>query len=68
VTDSLILPPLRKRKRKKIGGKYRDQLDNFFDKTKYNKRNIAKTTISVVKREFGEILRTRHRINYASIQ
>jgi len=34
-------------------------LDNFFDKTKYNKRNIAETTISVVKRKFGEILRVR---------
>ncbi len=34
-------------------------MDNFFDKTKYNKRNIAETTISVVKRKFGEILRVR---------
>jgi hypothetical protein len=30
-----------------------------FDKTKYNKRNIAKTTFSVVKRKFGEVLRAR---------
>ena len=30
-----------------------------FDKIKYNRRNIAETTISVVKRKFGETLRAR---------
>jgi transposase len=30
-----------------------------FDKTKYNQRNIAETTFSVVKRKFGEMLRAR---------
>jgi len=30
-----------------------------FDKTKYNKRNVADTTFSVVKRKFGEALRAR---------
>ena len=30
-----------------------------FDKIKYNQRNIAETTFSVVKRKFGETLRAR---------
>ena len=55
--DSII--PLRKRKRRKIKGKYRKQLYLIFDKNKYNKRNIAETTFSVVKRKFGEVLRAR---------
>ena len=55
--DSII--PLRKRKRKKIRGKYRKQLHMAFDKIKYNQRNIAETTFSVVKRKFGETLRAR---------
>jgi hypothetical protein len=55
--ESII--PLRVRKRKKIKGKYRKQLYLTFDKIKYNKRNIAETTFSVVKRKFGEVLRAR---------
>jgi hypothetical protein len=55
--DSII--PLRVRKRKKIRGKYRKQLHLSFDKTKYNQRNIAENTFSVVKRKFGETLRAR---------
>lgn len=59
--DSII--PLRVRKRKKIKGKYRKQLNSNFDKPKYNKRNIAETTFSVVKRKFGETLRSRKYYN-----
>ncbi len=55
--DSII--PVRKRKRKKVGGKYRKQLYLSFDKIKYSKRNIAETTFSVTKRKFGETLRAR---------
>ena len=55
--DSII--PLRKRNRKKVGGKYRKQLHLVFDKIKYNQRNMAETTFSVVKRKFGETLRAR---------
>jgi len=55
--DSII--PVRKRKRKKVRGKYRRKLYLNFDKIKYNKRNIAETTFSVVKRKFGEVLRAR---------
>jgi len=51
--------PLRVRKRKKIKGKYRKQLHLSFDKITYNRRNIAETIISVVKRKFGETLRAR---------
>jgi transposase len=59
--DSII--PVRVRKRKKIKGKYRRQLHLTFDKIKYNKRNIAETTFSVVKRKFGEVLRARKLYN-----
>jgi hypothetical protein len=60
--DSII--PLRVRKRKKINGKYRKQLQIEFDKITYNRRNIVETIISVViisvlKRKFGETLRAR---------
>jgi len=55
--DSII--PLRVRKRTRIKGKYRKQLYLSFDKIKYNRRNIAETTFSVVKRKFGEVLRAR---------
>ena len=55
--DAII--PLRERKRKKVKGKYRKQLHLVFDKIKYNKRNIAETTFSVIKRKFGEVLRAR---------
>jgi len=34
-------------------------LNLSFDKIRYNQRNIAKTTFSVVKRKFGETLRVR---------
>jgi citrate lyase gamma subunit len=50
---------LRERKRKRINGKYRKQLNKDFDKIKYNRRNIVETIISVVKRKFGETLRAR---------
>ncbi len=55
--DSII--PLRQRKRKKVGGKYRKQLHLVFDKIKYNQRNMAERTFSVVKRKFGETLQER---------
>lgn len=61
--DSII--PLRQRKRKRIKGKYRKQLHLSFDKIKYNQRNIAETTFSVVKRKFGETLRARKFRNQA---
>ena len=51
------------RKRKKLKGKYRRELNINFDKPKYNKRNIAETTFSVVKRKFGETLRARKYYN-----
>ena len=59
--DSII--PLRVRKRKKIKGKYRKQLNLSFDKITYNKWNIAETTFSVVKRKLGEVLRARKFFN-----
>jgi len=55
--DSIV--PLRERKRKRINGKYRKQLNVEFDNIRYNRRNIIETIISVVKRKFGETLRAR---------
>ena len=43
--DSII--PQRPRKRKKIKGKYRKQLNLSFNKIKYNQRNIAETMFSL---------------------
>ena len=51
--------PVRERKRKKIRGKYRKQLNLVFDRIKYNQRNIVETIFSVVKRKLGETLRAR---------
>ena len=47
-TDSII--PVKERKRKKIIGKYRKQLNLVFDKIKYNQRNIVETLFSVAKK------------------
>jgi hypothetical protein len=61
----------RQRKRKKIRGKYRKQLHQSFDKIKSNQRNIAKATFSVIKRKFGETLRTikfRNRIKEIKVK
>ncbi len=55
--DSII--PVRERKRKKIRGKYRKQLNLVFDRIKYNQRNIVETIFYVVKRKLGETLRAR---------
>lgn len=60
--DSII--PLRIRKRKKVKGKHRKQLNLTFGKIKYNKWSIAETTSSVIKREFGEVLRARKFYNH----
>jgi len=55
--NSLI--SVRKRKQRKIQGKYRRELARSFDKEKYPRRNIAETTFSVLKRTLGENLKAR---------
>lgn len=50
------------RERKKIWEKCRSSLYLIFDKIKYNQRNIAETTFSVVKRKLGEIIRAKKSI------
>ena len=52
--DSII--PVRERKRKKIRGKYRKQLNLVFERIKYNQINIVETIFYVVKRKLGETL------------
>jgi transposase len=51
--------PVRDRKRKRIGGMYRRELERSFDLKLYNRRNLVETTFSVLKREYGENVRSR---------
>jgi Transposase DDE domain len=55
--DSII--SIGERKRKKIRGKYRKQLNLVFDRIKYNQRNIVETIFSLIKRKLGETLRAK---------
>ncbi len=54
-----LIIPVRERKRKKISGKYRKQLNLVFDKIKCNQRNITEKMFFVVKRKLRETLRAR---------
>ena len=56
---SYAVIPLRNRSRKKINGKYRKQMYIDFSKTIYFKRNLVETTFSVIKRLFGEDVKSR---------
>lgn len=51
--------PVKKRKRTRIIGEYRQQLHKNFDKNVYNRRSIVETVFSVIKRKFGEIVKAR---------
>jgi len=55
--SSLI--PVRDRRRKKIHGKYRRELARAFDEDLYHRRNVVETTFSVLKRGYGENVRSR---------
>jgi hypothetical protein len=56
-TYSLI--PVRSRKRKRIFGYYRKQIAESFDEIKYPYRNKVETVFSILKRKFGESLKSR---------
>jgi Transposase DDE domain len=56
---SLIPVRTRKRKRKRIYGRYRRELASSFDQTQYHQRNKVETVFSVLKRKFGEALKAR---------
>jgi hypothetical protein len=51
---SFSLIPVRDRKRKRIGRKYRRQLSREFDERTYHRRCLIETAFSVLKRRFGE--------------
>lgn len=51
--------PVRDRKRKRIGGRYRRELARSFDENLYHRRNLVETTFSVLKRGYGENVRSR---------
>lgn len=51
--------PVRDRKRKRVGGKYRKKMYRSFDPFVYHRRNLAETVFSVLKRRFGESLKAR---------
>jgi len=55
--DSLI--PIRNRKRKRISGYYRKRLSHSFNDRLYHQRNMVETVFSVIKRKFGESLKSR---------
>ena len=51
--------PLRERRRKRINGFYRRSISQEFDLTVYHRRNLVETAFSVLKRKFGECLKSR---------
>jgi len=51
--------PVSDRKRKRIFGYYRRRISQSFDERKYPQRNKVETVFSVMKRKFGEAIRTR---------
>ena len=55
--------PVKIRKRTRIIGEYRQQLNENFDKKVYNRRSIVETVFSVIKRKFGEIVKARKYYN-----
>jgi transposase len=55
--DTLI--PVRDMRRRKVHGRYRKMLFREFDRETYNQRNKAETVFSVVKRKFGDTMRSR---------
>jgi transposase len=57
--NSCSLIPVRNRKRKRISGYYRRRLALSFDDEKYHQRNKVETVFSVLKRKFGDSLKSR---------
>jgi transposase len=52
--------PLRERKRKRINGSYRRSIAREFDSSIYSRRSLVETAFSVLKRRFGECLKSRN--------
>ena len=61
--NSSPLIPVRQRKRKKINGKYRRKMVEEFDEKLYHSRNLVETMFSVLKRKYGEEIKSRKHRN-----
>ncbi|WP_319509135.1 IS5 family transposase [uncultured Methanolobus sp.] len=57
--DAIAMIPLRLRKRKRIKGKYRRKMEREFDRELYHNRNLVETMFSVLKRKYGEEVRSK---------
>jgi hypothetical protein len=56
---SYSIIPGKTRKRKRIIGYYRRELSKYFDQQIYPRRNLVETAFSVLKRKFGDCLKSR---------
>ena len=56
---AVAMIPLRQRKRKRIKGHYRRKMILEFDEELYHKRNLVETAFSVLKRKYGEEIKSR---------
>ena len=63
--EAIAMIPLRQRKRKKIKGIYRKKMALEFDKKLYHNRNLVETMFSVLKRRYGEEIRSKKYWNQA---
>ncbi|MBT8348149.1 MAG: IS5 family transposase [Sulfurovum sp.] len=63
--NAIAMIPLRQRKRKKIKGMYRRKMVKEFDKELYHNRNLVETMFSVLKRRYGEEIRSKKYWNQA---
>lgn len=57
--NSCSLIPIRNRIRKRISGYYRQKMVKLFDANQYHQRNKVETVFSVLKRKYGESLKSR---------
>ncbi|WP_256623281.1 IS5 family transposase [Methanolobus chelungpuianus] len=56
---AVAIIPLRQRKRKRIKGYYRRKMIFEFDDELYHRRNLVETAFSVLKRKYGEEIKSR---------
>jgi len=57
--NAVAMIPLRQRKRKRIKGHYRRKMIFEFDEELYHRRNLVETAFSVLKRKYGEEIKSR---------
>jgi hypothetical protein len=56
--NSCSFIPVGNRQCKRISGYYRRRIAQSFDEVKYHQRNLVETVFSVMKRKFGESLKS----------